>query len=360
MDLSWKIGFEIELLAPQGHTRRDLAEQVAQSRGGSVRTFFHPQSELSEVAGKPVFENLTAGFAVLDPDGTPLAAFVDDLTLQGDLRRNAAPVPGWYRIVADDARLLRLVMRHCGPDAPLDRVLEPLASLFGSQQQLQESGMVRVTDDRGVSVAICAPLPGERERTCEIVTAPIVQDHGAIVSELLRHARMMGFKVPKEGATHLHFDAEALCSAPVVARLVQVFEVHREALRGLVGVNPNCIRLGFWPAALPELTRSASFRALAWPAAQAALAELKLVKYCDFNLVNMVAGNPDKHTFEIRILPSSLDAARILAGATLFEALLKYCCRTSDGEDVLTFETLLSRLDLPRHVVPTLAGLRAV
>lgn len=357
--LNWKIGFEIELVAPSGVSRRDLARQVAGSRGASVHTFFHPQSELSEVPGKPVFENLTAGFAVVAPDGTPFAAFVDDLTLQADLCRSAPPVSGWYRIVADDARLLRLVMRHCDPGAPLDHVLEPLASLFGTAQQPHESGMVRVTDDRGVSVAICAPLPGERERTCEIITAPIEQDHGAVLSELLGHARSMGFKVPREGATHLHFDADCLCSAPVIARLVQLFDAHRDALRTLVGVNPNCIRLGAWPAALGEMTRSQAFQCLDWPEATVALANLKLVKYCDFNLVNLLAGNPDKHTFEIRILPSSLNPAPILAAASFFEALLRYCCRSAGGEDILSFEALLSCLDLPPCVLPALAGLRS-
>lgn len=259
--LNWKIGFEIELVAPPGVTRQDLARQVAKARGASVHTFFHPQSELSEVPGKPVFENLTPGFAVVAPDGAPFAAFVDDLTLQADLRHNAPPVAGWYRIVADDPRLLRLVMRHCDPSAQLDYVLEPLASLFGTEQQPHESGMMRVTDDRGVSVAICAPLPGERERTCEIITAPIEEDHGAVLSELLSHARSIGFTVPREGATHLHFDADRLCSAPVIARLVQLFDAHRDALRTLVGVNTNAV-VGRDDSARCRANRRGKFRSL--------------------------------------------------------------------------------------------------
>ena len=63
--------------------------------------------------------------------------------------------------------------RHCDPDAEGDRALEPLAALFGTEAQRHEAGMVRVVDERGRSVAIDAPLPGERERPCEIVTAPI-------------------------------------------------------------------------------------------------------------------------------------------------------------------------------------------
>lgn len=53
-DLSWRIGVEIELLAPRGLSRQDLAEAIARSSSGSVRRYFHPQSELSKVPGAPV------------------------------------------------------------------------------------------------------------------------------------------------------------------------------------------------------------------------------------------------------------------------------------------------------------------
>lgn len=168
--VGWKTGFEIELLAPRGRSRRDLALRVAERHGGGVARFFHPQSEPSKVKGSPTFENLTPGFEARDRDGRPLARFVDDVTLQAGLARKAAALDGWYRIVSDDTRLLRLVMRQCDPDAPLDRVLSPIAALFGTQPETHASGMVKVADERGVSVAIAAPLPGERERTCEIVT----------------------------------------------------------------------------------------------------------------------------------------------------------------------------------------------
>lgn len=356
--LRWKIGFEIELLAPRGRSRRDLAERVAASTGCKVQTFFHPQSEPSKVPGSPVFENLTHGFAVADAAGAVSASFVDDLTLQGDLRRDAPPVPGWYRIVADDGRLLRLVKRQCDPEAPAERVLDPIADLFGTVAEAREGGMVRVADERGASVALCANLPGERERPCEIVTAPIENDHAAVLEALLGHARALDFTVPREGAAHLHFDADALCSAPVVARVVALFGAHRERLRELVNVNPNCVRLGAWPTALSELTKSAGFAAVPWPEARQALRDLKLSKYCDFNLLNLAAGRPEKHTFEIRILPASLRPEPILAAATLFESLLEYCLRTIHSDEIPGFDELLLRLELPPETVPTLAGIR--
>src|SRR5438046_853017 len=48
MTSSWKKGFEIELMAPPGHSREDLARIVAGKKKGSVQRFFHPQAEPSK------------------------------------------------------------------------------------------------------------------------------------------------------------------------------------------------------------------------------------------------------------------------------------------------------------------------
>jgi hypothetical protein len=326
MKLSWKMGFEIELMAPPRRSRADLAARIARRLDGQVRRFFHPQSEPSKAPGQPIFENLTLGFEVVDAGGRRLVALVDDLTLQHGLDKRAAPSDGWYRIVADDARLLQLAMRHCDPAAPLHEVLDPLAALFGTAPEPHPSGMVRISDGRGVSVAIGAPLPGERERPGEIVTAPIGADHKRVLSALLDDARAEGFTLPLEGATHIHFDAAPLQSAPAVATLVETFQAHGAALKRLAGVNPNCVRLGAWPDALPALVRTPGFRAMDWPRAAAALADVGLTKYCDFNLLNLVRGDAAKNTFEVRVLPSALTAEPILEAAALFEGLLRWCC----------------------------------
>jgi len=325
LTISWKVGFEIELMAPAGRTRADLAARTSRRLGGTVGRFFHPQSESSAGQTRPVFENLTLGFEAIGPDGRRIAAFVDDLTLQADLDKRAAPRPGWYRIVADDARLLQLVARHCDPSAPLATVLNPLAALFGTEAQPQPAGMVRIVDRRGASVAIGAPLPGERERPCEIVTAPIEADHATVVGGLLADARAEGFGLPREGATHLHFDAAPLRSARVIAAIVALFGAHGAALKRLVGANPHCVRLGPWPPALADLTRSEAFAAMDWPSARSALGTLGLSKYCDFNLLNIVNEDPDKHTFEVRILPAHLTPEPIVEATVLFEAMLRWC-----------------------------------
>lgn len=335
LNLDWKMGFEVELVAPRGSSRLHLAEQVAERCGGTVQRFFHPQSEPSDTPDRPTFENLTLAFKVLDGSGEYAASFVDDLTLQADMDKRKAPQPGWYRIIADDGRILRLVMRHCDPDLPHMELLTPLADLFGTQPQPHEGTMVRVVDDRGISVAIAAPLPGERERPCEIVTAPISADHEKVLTNLLGQAAELGFFVPMEGATHIHFDADKLCSARIIARLVAVLSKFGGQLKKVVGVNENCVRLGAWPDNLHELTRSAEFLAMDWPDARAAMTALKLSKYCDFNLLNIASGNTSKHTFEVRILPATLDANFLLSAAELFQGILHWCCDGADSDEAI-------------------------
>lgn len=332
MPLKWQIGVEIELLAPLGRSRLDLAQALAEQCGGRVQRFFHPQSEPSQVAGAPVFENLTLGFNVLDAQGQLVASCVDDLTLQKDLVRQRLPRSGWYRIVSDDSRLIRLIMRQADASETCPQVLAPLAELFGSELAVNADGMVRLSDDTGLSIAIAAPLPGERERPCELITAPIVAHHQQRLEELLSIARALAFYRPVEGATHIHFDASALCSAPVLANLVRVLHIHGSGLRRLVGANANCTRLGDWPVALYELVQQEGFIDLSWPQVQARLRALTLTKYCDFNLKNMVEGTPDKHTFEVRIFPVWLDALPVLEAAGLFEAILNWSIETGPAQ----------------------------
>lgn len=323
--IDWKIGVEIELLAPRGATRETLARRVAERVGGTATRVFHEESELSAVPGQPVFANLTLGHRVTDAQGKWVASFLDDLTLQRDLDKNHAPQPGWYRIVADDVRLLRLAERHCNAEVPLESVLTPLAALFGTAPEDHPGGMVRVVDAHGASVAIGAPLPGERERPCEIVTAPITRDHEATIEALLADARTLGFTLPHEGATHLHFDAAPMRNARAVARLITLYETQHGALRSFAKSNPACVRTGGWPPELSRLIRSPEFQTLDWDAARAQLAQTGLRKWCDINLANLVNAPADKDTVEFRIFPATLDAGDVMRWARGCEAILRFC-----------------------------------
>lgn len=346
MVLGWKTGFEIELLAPKGKSRLDLARQVADRVGGTVRRIFTAQAELSAVKGKPTFQNLTPGFAVEDADGALVAQFVDDLTLVDGLDQKASSLEGWLRIVSDDSRLISLLMENCDPEAPLGRVLDPIAALFGVESEPHASGLVRVRDRYGSTIAIAAKLPGERERGCEIITPPIEQDHEQALALILADAVAAGFLIPQEGAIHVHFDATPLLSASAIARLVQALELHGESLKNLVGTNPHCRRLGPWPDGLIALVEDTGFLKLDWPLARKALGELELSKYCDFNLLNIAKAATHKHTFEVRILPVCLDAAVIVAQAELFASILAFAA-TSDGPELApSFDVFVKNLPL--------------
>ncbi|MFT5684323.1 MAG: hypothetical protein ACI8RZ_005264 [Myxococcota bacterium] len=321
MEIHWKIGVEVELMAPPGSSRRDLAAHLA-GPDGRVRPYFLPQSEPSRVSGLPTFHNLTLAFAVEDAQGNLIARCVDDLTLQDGLDRGHPPEPGWFRVVSDDLRLLRLAQRHGRADAGIRGAVEGLAALFGVPLQEGDGGMLRVVDEAGASVAIAAPLPGERHRPCELITPPIDTDHTARLSALLAPAAQLGFTLPAESATHIHFDGTVLKSATVLRNLVRLLDAWGDVLKRLVGTNPRCVRLGSWPDALRTCTEAADFPGLPWSLARQRLRSAKLSKYCDFNLLNLIRDDPEKRTFEVRILPGMMETGPIIAAAALFQAIL--------------------------------------
>lgn len=323
--LTWKVGFEIELMAPAGQSRKSLADAAASHLGGAVFCFFHQQSEPSKVPGMPVFHNLTQGFRLKSNGGEWLADFVDDLTLQAGLQRSAPPQLGWYRILSDDERLLRLITEQADPNSDVRRVLDPIANLFGTDSQPGPNGMVRVNDRMGASVAMAAPLPGERERPTELVTAPLVSRHLEVLEEHLGLARKLGFTIPEEGATHIHFDAAEFRTAKSFKNLIRCLARFGEPLKKVLKVNPNCRRLGSWPEELLSLVSRPGFENLQWPEVQRVLKPLKLTKFCDFNVYNLLSDHPTKKTVEIRVLPAYLTAEPILRSARLLQSILRWC-----------------------------------
>lgn len=310
--LPTRMGWELELMAPEGATRLDLAQALAQELGATVHRIWLPQSEPSLVPNQPVFENLTLGFELRDATGQWLLRCVDDLTLQGGLDRQARPMPGWYRIVSDDLRLLHLVARHCDPTAPLEQVLEPIAALFGSQVSEGPGGMRRIADPHDLPIAIGAPLPGERHRPCEVISAPLGADASRrLLGQVCDQAARLGFAVPAESATHLHLDAALIQDAQTLAQLVTLWQRWGGAIKQAVETNPRCVRLGPFEDAVLQAVRQPDFVGLDWPQAQARLKAAKPSKYRDINLRNLAFPFLGKPTVELRVLPTSLDADRV-------------------------------------------------
>jgi hypothetical protein len=321
-----RIGFEVELLAPSGSDRRALARRVADQVGGRVSTTFHTDSEPSLVPGMGQFWHLTPGFDVSDATGRPLASFVDDITLIADLRDPARPaeVPsaadGWFRILSDEPRLLRLVERHEAADGPFDDVLRSTGLLFGSEVDVI-GPIRRLDDDTGATVAMATALARGRDRPCEIVTAPLVTDHRATLGLLLGHAQALGFTVPEEAAVHLHFDGAPFRALRPFANLVRLFTLWRGALWSALGSNPAATRVRALPDELLRLVGTAD----TWAGLQTAALEVGLTKFFDVNLTALLNDAPVRDTVEVRILPGSIDADEITDRAALVERLLDRC-----------------------------------
>jgi hypothetical protein len=323
-ELESRVGFEIELLAPRGATRADLAHAVAFAVGGEVALAFHRDSEPSAVPGMGAFRHLTPSFDVLDAEGRPVCSVVDDVTIVADLDVRAAPMPGWHRIVTDDPRLLNLLAQVCDPAAPVEDVLSPVAALFGTEVTCTQRSIYKVSDQDGASIAMAAPLPGERHRPAEIVTTPLEHDHRAALDRILRPARELGFTVPVEAAVHLHFDAAPFRTPQAFANVVDLFSRWGGPLRALLGTNPACRRLGPPPPALVELV--GMLRELdSWDDVRSKVSAVELTKYCDVNLLHVIRAPAIKDTLEVRILPGADDAARIMAQSALVEGLLQRC-----------------------------------
>lgn len=310
-----RTGFEVELLAPRGSSRLDLARDLARRCGGSVVPVWHRDSEPSLVEGLGRFLHLTQGFEVRRPDGSLLCTLVDDITIVEELDRGAPPPPGWHRVLTDDARLLELLARHCDPAAPFDEVLDEVADLWGVGVNAFGT-ILQLNDDRGTTVALASLQGSERERPCEVVTPPLVGDHVSQLEELLAPARDLGFTVPVEAAVHLHLDGAPYHDPATLSALIRLFGEQREEIWERLGTNPRCRRL----APLPDDLVSAAGPHATWD--ELAKAASGLTKFHDVNLTQLFARAPLRDTVEIRVLPGSLTGEDICARAAIVGELL--------------------------------------
>ncbi len=306
-----------------------LADELAARCGGAVRRSFHTDSEPSEVPGVGVFRHLSPAFDVVDAHGHPVARLVDDITIEADLA-SAPGVPGhrgWYRVLCDDARLLRLIERHADPDAPLPTVLQPVAELFGVRTELF-AGAARVNDASGATVAVAMLLPAGRERPCEIITPPLTVEHARVLERLLVPARELGFTIPREAAVHLHVDGAPFRRPDAFANLVRLFGYWREVLWAALDTNDACRRLAPLPEALMDFVEGplqGASDGAAWARLQEVARSAGVTKYADVNLSQLVTESPLRDTVEVRILPGDIDGHAIVQRAAIVEALLLRC-----------------------------------
>jgi hypothetical protein len=315
-----RTGFEIELMAPVGSSRRVLAHELASRRSGRVRPVWHHDSEPSLVPGLGRFLHLTQGFEVLDAGDALVCTLVDDVTLVADLDPRSHPIGGWYRVLTDESRLLRLLAERIDPGAAIEASLDDIARLWGVHVD-KHGEVFQVNDSGGATIALAAPQGGGRERGCEVITPPLTVDHEAAIDDLLAVARELGFAVPVEAAVHVHHDGAAFRSAPALANVVRLFGWWRPSLHTLLGTNPACLRL----APLPESLVRAAAGTPSYEQLRDAAAAGKLTKFFDVNLTALFAQNPVRDTLEVRILPGAIDTRDVVHGAAVIEALLDRC-----------------------------------
>jgi hypothetical protein len=344
--VDWKVGVEIELMAPAEKSRQTLAERYAREHGGKSQRIFYIQSE--PTAGEQdVVENLVLGFKVTDGKGNLVAKCVDDLTLRNGLKIDAPSKPGWYRIISDEGRFLDLITKICNPEDSQDDVLKPLAKLFNAELHKDENNIVVLGIPNRSPVALAPTLPGERERACEVITPPLEKNQREHLASLLKSARDEGFTIPIEAAVHLHFDAAPLKNLPAFANVINFLYMYGPVLKSMVRTNPRCMRLGAWCPELVELMRVEGFTEIPWDDAMDYARRLPLTKFVDFNIANIVYSHPEKQTIEIRILPGSLDENEIMVWAHLFTRILQRCVApvpVDQGEPLPISVTNVNRL----------------
>jgi hypothetical protein len=318
--LHLRAGVEIELMAPPGHSRLSLATDLADRCGGQVRPVWHHDSEPSLVPELGRFLHLTQGFEVRRSDGSLLCTLVDDVTLLAGLDPRKPAPDGWFRILTDDSRLLRLLERHSDPAGSLQNALSATAALWHSP--VESIGPVyRLNDLAGATIALAAPQAGERERPCEIVTPPLSTNHFAALEELLAPARALGFTVPYEAAVHLHVDGLPFHEPHALANVVRLFAYWREPLRTVLQTNPACRRLAPLPAQLVAAVSGEP----SWDELATAAEGGELTKFFDVNLTQLFRETPIRDTVEIRILPGAIRGEDIMHRAALIELLLDRC-----------------------------------
>ena len=310
--MSYRIGIELELLAPVGSTRATLAEAIATKVDGEVITNWYLGSERSRRRPNDIVNHLTPAFDVADSDGKHVVRIVDDATIHKDLDFKAPSPPGWSRIMSDDARFLRMLEHRIPPSQRSNlEELQPLVAGYGLE--VADNGRaLRFQDSAGMAVALHCNVPRDRPRVAECISPPLesgVDEWFALIGET---AAELDFTVPHESATHFHYDGDTFRDPVVFRRLVRTFSGDIEPIRTQFETNPACRRLGALPNSVLAVVNSDDYAALSWPEiAERCRATKDVVKWADVNISKLILVDHKLDTVEFRMLPGSLSVEQL-------------------------------------------------
>ncbi|MDP2271805.1 MAG: amidoligase family protein [Archangium sp.] len=316
--MRFPVGLELELLAPAGKTRFDLARALAKQAGGALRLSFkyHGQGVLPD--GRPDC-HLTPAARVL-VRGKWFASVVDDPTIVDDLART----PEFMRAArTDDVRLAAWIERSCPGH------FRPLQKTFAATED--EAGFV---DPWGQPLVRWHHVSAERARVCEVVLRPLGQKELApTLRRVMKLATSLGFTVPAEAAVHAHFDAAPFRSTASLRRLVLAWSKERAVYLSRLKPNPRCRKLGPFP---PDVVRVATEATdeLPFETLAAGLLLAGLHRAVDLNLLGLVERFPKQPTIEVRCLPGSLDPEATLQALSDASAFLE-SVRELDAPDAV-------------------------
>jgi hypothetical protein len=113
----------------------------------------------------------------------------------------------------------------------------------------------------------------------------------------------------------------------------------------LFRTNYKCIRLGRWHQSIFELVEKPWFPTLSWEQVKDEFKRLPLTKYCNYNLINIIHDIQEKPTFEVRILPSTLDPFEITCAASVIETLLLMARSSMSYRQTLPISTNKENID---------------
>ena len=238
------VGLELELLAPSGKTRFDLARALAKQAGGALRLSFkyHGQGVLPD--GRPDC-HLTPGARVV-VDGEWFCSLVDDPTIVDEL--------------APEANLCRIARTDDCAVGGVDRAQLP-RHVWSAEEDLRGDGGRRWIR-RSVGAAAGALARESPKSACalaEVVLRPLVaKELAPTLRRVMKLAASEVSTVPAEGAIHAHYDAERFRSTPVLRRLVSKWTEEREQWLAKLEPNPRCRKLGPFPPDVVRVAREAS------------------------------------------------------------------------------------------------------